>query len=163
LRKPGKNPLHQQLLQTRIAELKSRLAVGGLSEAGIRALVYVGLGRGAFDERGFETIRQIRREHEGHMLPLPQFKNLMREQFYMLMLDQDAALAAIPNMLPHDAAARRRTFEMIVRIAGARGPLDAEDQKRIARVAELFELKDDTSETANVTTLPARDVRASAS
>ena len=41
----GKNPLHQELLRTRIAELKSHIASGGLREAAIRALIYVGIGR----------------------------------------------------------------------------------------------------------------------
>jgi hypothetical protein len=163
LRKPGKNPLHQQLLQTRIAELKSRIPFGGLREAGIRALLYVGIGRAAVDERGFEIVRQIRREQESKTLPLPEFKQLLREQFFMLLLDQEAALAAIPRMLPQDVALRRQAFEAITRIANARGPLNDEDQKRLARIAGLFELKEDASDAANVTTLPARDVRATAS
>ena len=53
LRKPAKNRLYQQLLQKRIAELKSHIPLGGLREAVVRALIYVGLGRGSVDERGF--------------------------------------------------------------------------------------------------------------
>src|SRR5215218_4617888 len=37
LRKAPKNPMHQELLQSRIAELKSRIPVGGLREAVIRS------------------------------------------------------------------------------------------------------------------------------
>src|SRR5215467_8637710 len=44
LRKPAKNPLHRELLQKRIAELKSQVQTGGLREAVVRALIYVGLG-----------------------------------------------------------------------------------------------------------------------
>ena len=157
LRKPGKSPLHQELLQTRIAGLKSRVASGGLREAAIRALIYVGIGRAAVDERGFEIVRRIRREQEGaRTLPLPQFKALLRDQFYMLLIDQDAALAAIPTMLPEDMAARRQAFQTITRILSAAGPLNDEDQRRLARIAELFGLKDDPIEGTNVTTLPAR-------
>ena len=45
----------------RIADLKSRIQVGGLREALIRTLLYVGMARGAVDERGFESLRRIRR------------------------------------------------------------------------------------------------------
>jgi hypothetical protein len=157
LRKPGKNPLHQELLQARIAELKSRIASGGLREAAIRALIYVGIGRAAVDERGFEIVRRIRREQEGaRTLPLPQFKALLRDQFYMLLIDQDAALAAIPAMLPQDMALRQQAIQTITRILSAAGPPTDEDKRRVARIAELFGLKDDTIESNNVTTLPAR-------
>ena len=55
-------------------------------------------------------MRRIRREQESRTLPLPEFKTLLREQFYMLLLDQDAALAAIPKMLPRDVALRQQAL-----------------------------------------------------
>src|SRR5262249_58108399 len=97
-RKARKHPLHDELLQKRIAELKARIPLGGPREAVIRALLYVGLARGGVDERGFEALRRIRRAH-GDMT-LATFKALAREQFYMLLMDTEAALAAIPSMLP---------------------------------------------------------------
>jgi hypothetical protein len=150
LRTPGKNPLHQELLETRIAEHKSRIAVGGLREALVRALLYIGAGRGAVDERGFEAVRRIRREQtEMPGLSLSEFKALVREQFYMLLLDQDAALSAIPNMLPGDKEARGQAFETLKNVLGARGQLDTEDEKRLSRVAGLFEI--DESEGVGTT------------
>src|SRR4029453_4822126 len=52
LRKAAKSPLHRELLLARIAELKSRIPVGGVREAVIRALLYAGMGRASVDERG---------------------------------------------------------------------------------------------------------------
>src|SRR5262245_12140150 len=98
LRRAGKHPLHDELLQKRITELKLRIPSGGLREAVIRALLYVGLARRTVDERGFEALRRIRRAH-GDM-PLADFKALVREQFFMLVLDMEAAIAALPSMLP---------------------------------------------------------------
>ena len=63
LRKAAKSPLHHELLRKRIAELKSRIPVGGLREASIRALLYVGMTRASVDERGFEAVRRIRQAH----------------------------------------------------------------------------------------------------
>ena len=95
LRRPAKDPWHQELLRTRIADLKARMSVGGLRAATVRALVYVGKHRGAVDERGFEIVRRLRREPNlAPSLSLAEFKALVREQFYLLLIDQDAALAS---------------------------------------------------------------------
>ena len=74
----------------------------------------------------------------------------------MLLIDQEAALAAIPAMLPEDIGVRRQAFQALTRILSAASLLNDEDQRRLARVAELFGLKEDAIEGSNVTTLPAR-------
>src|SRR6516165_4937624 len=114
LQRASKNPLHHELLQKRIAELKSRIPVGGLREAVVRALLYVGMNRAAVDERGFEMVRRIRRSH-GDM-PLSEFKALVREQYLLLLIDPQAAIAAIPSMLPPDADTRHETVELIKQV-----------------------------------------------
>jgi hypothetical protein len=136
LRKAAKSPLHHELLQARIAELKSHVPVGGVSEAVIRGMLYVGMARAAVDERGFEAVRRIRRTHGD--IPLSVFKALVRDQFNMLLIDRDAALAAIPSMLPPDAATRREAFDLIRQALSARGDLSAEDRTRMNEVARLF-------------------------
>ncbi len=136
LRKAPKNPLHAELLAKRIAELKARMPVGGLPEAIIRAFLYAGMTRVSVDERGFEAVRRIRRTHSD--VPLPAFKALVREQFYMLLLDQEAALAALPSMLPSDAETRLEAFDLIGQVLAARGELSEEDKNRLGEVARLF-------------------------
>jgi hypothetical protein len=74
----------------------------------------------------------------------------------MLMLDEEAALAAIPRMLPSDLTPRRQVFDAIIRILGASGSLTEEDQRRLARITNLFALREGVVDTTNVTTLPAR-------
>src|SRR5262249_34230962 len=111
LRKPAKNKLYHDLIQNRIAELKSHIPLGGLREALVRALIYVNLGRGSVDERGFETVRRLRSRY-GDM-PLSEFKTLVRDQFAMLLIDEKAALAAVPSLLPVDAAIRSEGFNAI--------------------------------------------------
>jgi pimeloyl-ACP methyl ester carboxylesterase len=136
-RRAAKSPMHAELLQRRIDELKSRIPVGGLREAVVRALIYAGMSRGAIDERGFEMARRIRQTH-GDM-PLSDFKQLMREQFHMLLLDQDSALAAIPAMLPLDADTRLRAFQLIKQVLSARGDLSADDTERLDEIGHLFQ------------------------
>ncbi len=60
VRKAPKSPLHRELLQKRIAELKAGIREGGLRAAVIRGLLYAGMTRTAIDERGFEALRRIR-------------------------------------------------------------------------------------------------------
>src|SRR5262245_9925385 len=153
LRKASKQPLHHELLQKRIAELKSRIPVGGLREAVIRALLYVALARGAVDERGFEALRRIRRTH-GDM-PLSAFKALVREQFLMLMVDTDAALAALPSMLPAAADTRREAFDLIKQVLSARGESSAEEKERLQRIAQAFGLDEASPAVRNLAVVPS--------
>jgi pimeloyl-ACP methyl ester carboxylesterase len=134
--KAVKNPLHHRLLETRIAELKARIPVGGLRAAVIRGLIYVGMTRRAVDERGFEIARRLRRAH-GDM-PLAEFKALVREQFNILIIDQDAALSAIPAMLPDDDKTRREAFGLIKQILAARGDLSDEARQKLGEIERLF-------------------------
>ena len=97
----------------------------------------------AIDERGFELTRRIRQAHSD--LPLSDFKALVREQFNMLLIDQEAALAAIPAMLPSDAEARQKAFSLIKEVLGARGDMSPEDEKRISEVARLFDVDEKRS------------------
>ena len=135
-RGPGMEPERLAFVQRRIAELEARIGEGGAREAALRALLYVGTaGKGA-DERAFNELRQIRAENQG--LPLAQFKQLVREQYFSLLLDRDAALAAIPKMLPPDPAARKKTLDLVRRVAEAAGPATGERAARLAQVEKLF-------------------------
>lgn len=129
---------HRQMLEKRIAELKSRIGEGGLREAALRALIYVGSARGMVDERSIEALRQVRRDYGGTRVTLPEFKMLVREQFFMLLLDREAALAAIPKLLPDDANQRRAAFSAMRRVLTASAEITGERENRLRRVAELF-------------------------
>ena len=153
LRSAPRSPLHRELLEARIAELKSRIPAGGLQEAVIRALLYVGMARASVDERGFEAVRRIRRAH-GDM-PLSVFKSLVRAQFNMLLVDQNEALAAIPAMLPSDRQTRLAAFELVGQALGARGEFSVEDRKRMNEVARLFGVDAGSPASPNLALVPS--------
>ncbi|MEZ5785471.1 MAG: DUF3141 domain-containing protein [Xanthobacteraceae bacterium] len=139
LRKAGKSALHRELVQRRIDELKAQIPVGGLREAIIRALLYIGMPRGAVDERGFEAVRRIRRAYERMpVLPLPEFKALVREQFFMLLIDPAEAIATLPALLPDDMEARGKALAIIRQVLAARGGLDGEAEARMQQIDEIF-------------------------
>lgn len=131
---------HREALQARIAELKSKIGSGGLREAGIRALLYIGSARGMVDERSLEAMRRLRQAEESARLTLAEFKMLVREQFFMLLLDREAALAAIPKLLPGDMDERRRVFGAIQDVLSASAEISGEVSRRLKQVAGLFGL-----------------------
>jgi hypothetical protein len=90
------------------------------------------------DERSLEALRNLRRTDTGARLTLSEFKMLVREQFFMLLLDQDTALAAIPKLLPDNAGDRRTAFAAIREVLSASAEISGEVAKRLKRVAELF-------------------------
>jgi hypothetical protein len=123
-------------MQKRIAELKGRIPLGGLREAIIRGLLFVGMARSVVDARGFETVRRIRETESD--VPLAAFKAMVREQFYMLLLDTEGALAAIPSMLPDDSRSRRKAFDLIKQVLRARGSYSQQDRERLQQIGRLF-------------------------
>ncbi|WFU38264.1 DUF3141 domain-containing protein [Bradyrhizobium sp. CB82] len=141
---------HRAMLDRRIAELKSKIGEGGLREAAIRALLYVGSARGMVDERSIEALRQVRRDHSGPRLTLAEFKMLVREQFFMLLLDRDGALAAIPKMLPDDVNQRRAAFAAMRHVLSAAEEITGERAKRLKQVAELFAVGEAAEPVSNV-------------
>jgi pimeloyl-ACP methyl ester carboxylesterase len=137
-RKLGMSPQYRERLQARIAELKSQIGHGGLREATIRGLLYVGMARGMVDERSLEALRRVRMSDTGPRLTLAQFKMVVREQFFMLLLDQDASLAAIPKLLPESADERRAGFAAIREVLSASAEISGEVTRRMKQVGQQF-------------------------
>jgi hypothetical protein len=138
-RQAGTSPLYQELVDARIAQLKEQIGVGGLREGIVRAMLYVGMPRGAVDERGFEALRRIRAaKYGGQSMTLAEFKTMAREQFLMLLLDEEAAVAAIPDLLPKDPEIRRKAYSLMCEVLSAREEITGASADRLRRVAPWF-------------------------
>jgi len=114
------------------------------------------------DERSLEALRNVRRNDSGPRLTLSEFKMLVREQFFMLLLDREAALAAIPKLLPDNAGQRRAAFTAIREVLSASAAISGEIAKRLKRLAELFglEAEEGLDKASNVTPLdPKSDTK----
>jgi hypothetical protein len=147
--KPEMSQEHRKRLDARIAEIRSRIASGGLRECLIRALLYVGMTRGMVDERSIEALRRARTSDSGSRLTLTEFKAMVREQFFMLLLDPEASLAAIPKLLPQDKEARRAGLAVVRDVLSASAEISGETAKRLRRVVELFGVSEGDSSEAN--------------
>jgi hypothetical protein len=136
--KPEMSPEHRARLEARIAELRSQIGVGGLRECVIRGLLYVGMARGMVDERSLEALRRTRADDTGSRLTLSQFKTIVREQFFMLLLEPEASLAAIPKLLPASEDKRRAGLAAIRDVLSASAEVSGEAARRLDRVTKLF-------------------------
>lgn len=138
--KPAMSPEHRKRLEARIAELKSQIGVGGLRECVIRGLLYVGMARGLVDERSLEALRRARAGDASSRLTLAQFKTIVREQFFMLLLEPEASLAAIPKLLPPSEDERREGLAAIRGVLSASAAISGETARRLEQVTQLFGL-----------------------
>ena len=134
--------LAREAMASRMAAyLEQRLDQGGLIEAAVRALIYVRRPEGTVDERGFAAIKEV-----GAALPaakrigFARFKEVVKEQFLILLLDEERAIAALPKLLPEDGRERATALAMVRRILAARGGLPAEGKRRLARIEALLNL-----------------------
>ncbi|MGZ3480417.1 MAG: DUF3141 domain-containing protein, partial [Myxococcaceae bacterium] len=114
------------------AELEARYEVGGVAEAAVRALVYVVKAEGSADERGFSTFAAARKARGAEeRLPLSELKQILKEQFLLLSLDEARAIATLPALLPQDLEKRREALDLVHRMVSARGTLSAEARRRL--------------------------------
>ena len=137
--KPGTSPDQKAALAAKIGELRSTMDRGGEIEAAARALIYVAEGQRFADARSFEILRRISKAYPD--ITFAHYKAIVREEWAKLAIDQEAALEALPRLLPADAAARSDLFEKIKAIALAAGDLDPEANRRLCEMETLFNAK----------------------
>ena len=133
--RPGATAEHRRFVEQAIADLARRVASGGEREAMVRAGLYVGIAE-IPDERAFAVLRRIRAQLGE--VSLAQFKALLREQFFMLHINEHAALAALPKMLAKGEAQPRRAYEIVRAVTTATGEATPEALARLKALAPIF-------------------------
>jgi hypothetical protein len=137
-RRPADDPVHRAFVAQRIEELTEAVAEGGPREAAIRALLYIRMPEGVVDERGFNLLRRMR-DQAGGGSSLDAFKKLVREQFFMLLLDERGAVNAIPAMLARDPKSASRMAGLLHRVLDAVGVRTELGRTRLAEVERFFD------------------------
>jgi hypothetical protein len=134
--KPGTSPDQIAALNATIDEYRARMDQGGPLEAIVRALVYVAEGQDLVDARSFETTRKILKEYPH--VSLAHFKSVVRDQWTILRIDEEAALRSLPKLLPASAADRRKMFDIVKAIRTGAGELAGEAKRRLDQIERLF-------------------------
>jgi hypothetical protein len=121
------------------AELERRIEQASPIEAALRALIYVLHPQQSFDERSFKILKEINSElPETERISLARFKEMMKEQFLILLQEPERAVAAIPMLLPAGRGERNSLLGVIRQVANSDGALPQESKRRLARVETLF-------------------------
>jgi hypothetical protein len=113
-----------------------------VDEAVLRALIYVRLPEGSFDERSFRMLKIIRDSRKASKrMGLTRFKETLKDQLQLLMLDEERAIAALPRLVEAGSPEAARALEALHQLIAARGAPGREGKQRLARVEELFGAK----------------------
>jgi hypothetical protein len=126
-------------IQRQRAELDRRIEQGSPIEVALRALIYVRSPQQTFDERGFNTLREINSKlPEGERIGLAKFKEMTKEQFLIVVQEPERAVAAIPMLLPASRGERNALLGVIREVANSDGALSDEGKRRLTRIETLF-------------------------
>jgi hypothetical protein len=136
----GDEAERRELMEKKIESLKARDREGGTLEAFVRICAYIHRGQPAAEELGFRAIKQIYDEaHEDTHTSIVDFKDAVREQTFLVRLDEERALATLPVLLA-DRAHRLATMNAVRRMEKAMGPIDARREERLRRVEAILEV-----------------------
>jgi hypothetical protein len=113
-----------------------------MPEAVLRSLVYIRKPDGVVDERGYTALKMIRAAQPPvKRMSLARFKELLREQFLLVCLDEERAIATLPALIGEDAAQRKTGIDVLHRVLGAAGVESDEGRRRLARIEALFDAR----------------------
>ena len=71
-------------------------------------------------------------------MSLARFKELVREQYLLVCLDEERAMNTLPALLGVDAAERKAALDIVRQVLAAAGGLSDEASRRLTRVEALF-------------------------
>ena len=108
-RRIGRDVAREAAAKQAAAHLEQQIDQGGLIEAAVRALIYVRLPEGKVDERGFAALKQISAElPAAKRVGFARFKEIVKEQYLILLMDAERAIAALPQAVAGQSPAVRR-------------------------------------------------------
>ena len=149
LHKPGaearprrvRDEAHEALVRKRLEEIKSRVEEGGTVEALVRIMIHVRESGRSVDERGFQMLRKIGKEHrDDEQVSLDRFREILKEQVFLMELDRERALAALPKLVPTEQS-RRTVVEAAQQLLDVRGTPHPDELARLHQIKLLLGLE----------------------
>jgi pimeloyl-ACP methyl ester carboxylesterase len=135
----GRDVAREAAAKQAAVRLEQQIDQGGLIEAAVRALIYVRLPEGKVDERGFAALKQISAElPAAKRIGVARFKEIVKEQYLILLLDMERAITALPKLLPGNRRQCEEALALVRRVLAARGALPEEGRRRLERVEAMF-------------------------
>ncbi len=135
---PPLTALRKELAQTRLRAARAHLQDGTLLDAFMRILAYLADEMHVVQYRPFQRMRELGREYLGENQPsIAELKEAARRQGAIVQLDAQAAIEALPGLVP-DARTRRTLLAVVYQVATAQEPLEGERAERFAEVQRVL-------------------------
>ena len=123
-------------------QLEAKVEQGGAVEAALRSIAYIRAAEGSVDERGYAVLKALHdAQPPGRPRTMAELKEILREQYLLLRLDEQRAIATLPKLVPAHPEDRALTLRAIQRIVSAQGTLSNKGQRRLIEVEKLFGVK----------------------
>ncbi len=146
---PETSPEKLAARQAQTDAYAAMLETEGFDEALTRAVLYVRAADRALDQRCALALN-VARQHLMR-LSLAEFKVLVRNQFFVLQLEPERAIEALPSLVP-ELDMRKKLLKQVRAIASAGDPLTPAERDRLARLSQALDVPSDKSPA------PARDL-----
>ncbi|MEX3920790.1 DUF3141 domain-containing protein [Paraburkholderia sp. BR10872] len=139
--------LRKELAQYRLRAARAHLAKGSLVDAFMRIAAYIVDEMHAVQYRPFQRMRELAREYLGDRQPsIAELKESARRQGAIVQLDPQAAIDALPEIVP-DMKTRRALLAAVYRIATVSGPLEGERRERYRHVQRALGVEPGSEKT----------------
>lgn len=132
---PGTLPHENRDREAKIADMRARIDQGGFDEALVRAIMFVLSAERKLDGRALTAIQGVR-QHLINM-ELDAFKALVRTQFFVLVVNRDAAITSLTTLVK-DSAERQELVALVTKIAGAGGTIVPSESVRIQDLSKVL-------------------------
>jgi len=144
--------LRNELKRLKKLENESFIEQGEPLDAVVRMALYQHRDIQVVDERPFRLVQQLIRQAPADKRPtLAQVKQAFKRQWFVLLMDEERAINALPKLLP-DPDERAPALEFVHRIATARtGKLEDSQQARFRKLEEILGVSISSDQTAPVT------------
>ncbi len=147
-RPPALTPEEEARIAETLAFYRVSIHSGDLLDARVRALLYLMSADHLVDARTAFALREI--IQRSNALTIEAIREVVRQQFFALEIDRDAALSALPAMVP-DAKDRTALLEEVRAIVAAAGSVSSEVQWRVKQLEALLQV--DTTERTDAATV----------
>ncbi len=132
---PGASPEKTAAQRAQLETYAAKLGIGGIDAALTRAVLYVLAAERMLDQRCALALNAAREQLM--RLSLADFKTLVRDQFFVLQLEREQAVAMLASMVPQ-ADARKRLLQQVQAITGAGDPATGAERERMARLSQVL-------------------------
>jgi pimeloyl-ACP methyl ester carboxylesterase len=129
-----------ELAQRKRRDVEAAVEQGTLVDAWARLLLYLRPKGDPGDERPFNMVRRMIDELKPEHVPsMAALKAALKRQAFVLALDEERAMAALPRLAP-ERHLLERGLEVARTVLGARGELTPQQHERFRRAATLIGL-----------------------